>query len=164
MAAKSVVQLRTQATFSGPPSELPGEGGLSSHSLATGPTNATRRGLTRSLSVGPIASQAAMGRPFGSNRAFYQAKYDQKDHGANNGDDNGADQATADADTHDASQPAAYECSNDTDDDIDNQTEAAAFHDFAGQPAGYGADYKPRNDSVFHWTPPFAFWLRLLAV
>jgi hypothetical protein len=86
--------------------------------------------------------------------AFDQPQREKKNHGTDNSDDNGANQAATDADPQRSSEPAANESADDADDDVDKQTEASAFHDFTGQPAGYGTDYEPRNDSAFHWSSP----------
>ena len=41
---------------------------------------------------------------------------------------------------------------NDANDDINDQTKSTAFDDLPGKKTGDGADYKPRNDPMFHWT------------
>lgn len=69
----------------------------------------------------------------------YQPDDPNKDNGADDGNDQIADQSSAvnakpaeDA----ASDPAAYYSDN----DVNNDAEAIASHDFTGKPSGYSAD------------------------
>jgi hypothetical protein len=67
-------------------------------------------------------------------------------------DDGIEDLAENAAEHHDADarqQPSAHHCSNDANDDVSDESEAAAFHDLASQPTGNGANHEP-NDQDFN--------------
>jgi len=84
------------------------------------------------ISVPQSNHRSSWRAPFASDRTFDEAQDGWKKHGSDNRDDDGADQATSDADSHYACQPATDERTDDTGNDIHNQIEAGTFHDLAG--------------------------------
>src|ERR1700720_17100 len=74
---------------------------------------------------------------------------DQQDDRADKGVDDRGDKAATDGDADLRQQPTGDECADDADDDVADQSEAAAFHDHAGQPAGNRADDEPNDEGLY---------------
>ena len=62
-------------------------------------------------------------------------------------------------DSDEAHEPAADETADNTDDDVDNQSEAAAFHQFASQPASHCAEEQIKDNA--NNVHSFRFWLNI---
>ena len=62
-------------------------------------------------------------------------------------------------DSDEAHEPAADETADNTDDDVDNQSEAAAFHQFASQPASHCAEEQVKDNA--NNVHSFRFWLNI---
>ena len=72
----------------------------------------------------------------------------EQHHGAYDGDDK-LPKETGFLNVEQAHEPATEETADHADDDVDNQAEAAAFHQLASQPAGYCADEQEKNNTYY---------------
>src|SRR5450830_1248969 len=82
--------------------------------------------------------------------ASYQAQHQQQHDRADGGGDDRGGNAATDANAEQTGHPAADEGTDDTDQYIDQQTEAASFDQDTCQPASDGTDDDPGNDSMRH--------------
>ena len=80
------------------------------------------------------------------------AKQKKKQGSADEACDDRRDPSGADVDVQDASQPAANEGSDDADNNVADQAEAAALDECPGKPASDSADNQPSQQTVsFHF-------------
>ena len=77
-----------------------------------------------------------------------QGNHEEQHTSADDGGDKLPDLAAA-LEADQAHEPAAEESADNTHDDVDNQTVAAAFHQLASQPAGQCAD-EQINDNAYN--------------
>ena len=106
----------------------------------------------------PVCAWHVRGRVAGCRSLLFpleQGNDKEQHHSSDDGDDE-LPKESGFLDVEQAHEPAAQETANHTDDDVDDQSETAAFHQLASQPAGHCADKQEKNNT--YYVHSFRFW------